>query len=215
MSQRTSLVFGALSLLAAAGCAGKNSSFQPVDGATAGAAGSDLGDSSESSAGGFGGASGPGFAAHHFAPGPGGGCDTGSVSATPASPVDTDQDNTPDTVVFTFTNCAFVGSNGTETFNGTVSITDGTPTVADFDFNAAHDVTIAAVGAGNHAGENATIHVNGARSASGTAGGTTFNLADSTSNDADYSNGSESHHVSDAKTWNLSYTPATTWAPGS
>ena len=197
-----------LSVAVVTGCSGGSHRTGPVDGATAPAAGSSLGDSSESSAGGFGGASGPGFA-----PGAGG-CTTGTMTHSPANPVDTDQDNTPDTVTFTFANCAVVGSNGTETLNGTVSVADGTPTVPDFDFTATHDVHIDLAGAGTHAGESATIHVTGSRSATGTAAGPTYTMMDETANDGTLTKGAEIHHVSDSKTWNVSFTPSTAWTPG-
>lgn len=215
MFQRSTLTVLSVAIISA-GCASKGSSFQPVDGATAQAAGGSLGDSSESSAGGFGSAGGPSFMAR-FAPGaPGGagGCQSGSVTRTPANVVDTDQDNTPDTVMYTFANCMFTGSNGSETLNGSLSVVDGTPTTADFDFTASHNITIDLVGAGTHAGENGTVVVTGTRSASGTAAGPTYTMSDATADDATYTNGTDTYHVTDSKTWNVGYTPSTAWTPG-
>ena len=184
-----------------AACAGKSAGYSPIDGANSQAAGGSLADSAEGSAGSFGGPNGPSLVA---------GCETRS----PAQPADSDADRVPDSVTITYANCMTSGSNGSATVNGTVVITDGTPSAADFNFNATHSLNLVLTGAGTHAGEDATINLSGTRAAAGAASGSSFTINDATANDATYTKASVTSHVSDSKTWNVTYTPDTAWTPG-
>jgi len=88
-----------------------------------------------------------------------------TVTRTPTSPVDTDHDGVPDSVLFTFTNCVLSLPLESDSLSGAIAIVDPTPSVAD---HAAKQVFVTLrharliTATGKHTAET----VNGARSGS-------------------------------------------------